>query len=78
MFLSTLNLGEWSVYNWIKSSYDAGIQARIKKIPSQARKCASSCTSVFLDCLPNMPSHYCRKCTSKIYLEPAFVKFEGL
>ena len=79
MFLSTLNIGEWSVYNWIKLSNDAGIQARITKFPSRARKFASSGTSgSFLDCLPTMPSHYCRKDTSKIYLEPVFVNFEGL
>lgn len=73
MFLNTFGLKEWSVLNWVASAEPHGMTT------SQNTKCterranrqtgneAKEKLCKFLD---SLPSHYCRKSTSRIYLEP--------
>lgn len=74
MFCNTLDLGEWSVLNWVKATPSSGEIAIPKKckppkrvIPTNAKKAAHIID--FLTALPKMPSHYCRESTSFEYLD---------
>ncbi|XP_050309275.1 uncharacterized protein LOC126745457 [Anthonomus grandis grandis] len=74
LFLSTLELGEWSVINWIKNS-NAGIpnitekySKKIKLANEEKREEIRN----FFEKLLKLPSHYWRASTSKLYLEPMF------
>ncbi|KAJ8981068.1 hypothetical protein NQ317_007204 [Molorchus minor] len=75
MFLSTLDVKEWTVRDCSKKLYgiheaerDIYISKRNRRSNDNRRLTLKS----FLDELPKMPSHYCRVSTSKIYLEPTF------
>lgn len=78
MFLSTLGLKEWSVLNWgTPPTKSARLpQTEVKLINKPARKTTVRGGQVlleqFLDDLPKLPSHYCRKSSQNIYLEPMF------
>ena len=76
MFLSTLNLGEWSVRNWSTANTDGIHQAAAKKSAvakkSIAHTDARQRVKDFLMKLTKLPSHYCRSSSSKEYLEPHF------
>lgn len=76
MFMNTLGLNEWSVRNWASGN----ISSIPKEMPTRKLKSERKRTSVrmFLDALPKMESHYCRKSTSKQYLEPIFTSHEQL
>ena len=83
MFLSTLGVGERTVYEWIKNT-KSGIPDKPNKSSkkSEARRerdheLRESVTQ-YLAQLPKMESHYCRASTSKIYLEPVFGNFSEL
>ena len=79
-FLATLNIGEWSVYNWVykaqdvstggipklKRERDSRNKSQVRNVCSQRKEFAQT----FLNSLPKMESHYCRSTTSKLYLEP--------
>lgn len=78
MFLRTLALEEWTVQNWLKTH-----EATLKAPPSKTscglvakrayRKCEERAfLQEFLHKLPKVESHYCRKDTSKLYLEPVW------
>lgn len=79
MFLSTLNIGEWCVYSWLTSANTHGINKEVKTIPSRARTFESGGSAkVFLDAVPKVESHYCRRNTNRLYLEPMFRSFEDV
>jgi len=84
-FLSTLNVGEWSLYSWLNKakSQDIGPGIGITPVRSEkekrnrglVRKCSTERTEFltsFLKSLPKMESHYCRASSSKLYLEPVW------
>lgn len=65
MFQATIGLKEW----WIRKRLSKGDELA-KKMPRESpRKCT---LTSFLDSLPKLESHYCRKSSSKVYLEPIF------
>lgn len=74
MFLSTLCIGEWSVNNWMKQKelsneeikeLDENKNTHIKKASVE-----KIFLQDFLTRLPKLESHYCRKDSKKLYLEP--------
>lgn len=75
MFLGTMGLKEDMVQDWVKkTNQNHGINA-----PLTARKESQNRNNQkrnelikFFDSLPKMPSHYCRKESSKLYLEQFF------
>ena len=81
MFLSTTSLGKWSVHNWStenKTQEEDGdgavnqqSDAPKRKSPHYARgeDARKFMREEFLEALPKLPSHYCRKSTDKLYLE---------
>lgn len=79
MYLNTTGLGEWYVKNAAQSS-DHGIVENSKSV-LESRAMPSTSTSdktkvdfvkYFLENLIKLPSHYCRKTTSKLYLDHVF------
>ena len=72
MFLSTFGLGEWSVQNWVKTSNDGMHPSSSKLCKKKSFISSFQNVSDFLSVLPKMKSHYCRKHTTKLYLEPSF------
>ena len=77
MFLSTLNIGAWSVHEWAKS--DTEMHQPQQQTPS--RSCSrqdGSQQTEFLNKLPQVESHYCRRDSTKLYLEPVFNTFSSL
>lgn len=81
MYLNTLDIGEWSVHNWTRNE---------EKPVSEKKKTSRNTNTMaleeiainnvkeFLDKLPKLPSHYCRKSTSKLYLEPIWQSRQGI
>ena len=82
-FLSTLNLGEWTLYSWVrkgdesaggcsiprlKSVRESRNQSQVRNYFTPRREFAVN----FLNSLPKMESHYCRSTSSKMYLEPTW------
>lgn len=81
MFLSTLSFVQWSVLSWVK-----GAQHGMHVLRSPADRCAMAVANgvsrvfkvspskvtlrEFLDALPKMESHYCRRNSAKLYIEP--------
>ena len=72
MFLHTLDIGQWSVSNWVLGGLETDRMHNKTRQPtrqpvlSQQRKV----TREFLANLPKLHSHYCRQNTSKEFLEP--------
>lgn len=75
MFLGTLGLKEKMVQSWIKSS-EAGIIQNVPKVMNRQLVQRNDTRTIhlkqFFDSLPKQPSHYCRKDSSKVYLEQTF------
>lgn len=83
MFLATLGLKEWMVTNWCLNT-DNGIVPSADVLNTSRRSIRplserslnteehSRYLRHFLESLPKMPSHYCRKDTKKLYLEYSF------
>lgn len=80
MFLSTMGLREWMVTNWCQKTVSgilpaAEVQNSIRKLNQEDsdRKIKTEqqdqYLKKFLEDLPKMPSHYCRKDSNKQYLE---------
>lgn len=77
MFLSTLGLGEKHVLNWCLTAKDNEMnfeknkennkRSTIKITPEKRKRIF---VTEFLEKLPKLPSHYCRKSTSRLYFEP--------
>lgn len=77
MFLQTLPIGEWSVQNWVKAKTTPGklpspTDVRKKSQRQIATKNPAGISFIieFLHSLPKVESHYCRKDSTKLYLEP--------
>lgn len=90
MFYSTLGIKSKMVRNWISGASEHGMQESPDKT-SSLRKSAkrSSVTGKrneerrkllqkFLDELPKMESHYCRKDTKKLYFESDFSTYQEI
>ncbi|MES9905049.1 MAG: hypothetical protein ABW168_20530 [Sedimenticola sp.] len=80
MFLSTLGIGERTIYEWLKDT-DHGIPEkpeRKTRDPSEGHRKAREYAEKYLESLPKLPSHYCRSSSSKLYLEPVFESFSVL
>lgn len=89
MFLNTLDIKEWSVRNWAQGGKHGMRRAEEKHVErSRTRGALSSSSQIplapsenaalFIDRLPKVESHYCRKSTSKVYLEPLFQSLQQL
>lgn len=85
MFLFTFGLGEWSVANWASghenTSYgmspsSSTILEQKRNRPNGNRSLRSQVSKevlkTFLNSIPKLPSHYCRKNHKKIYFEPLY------
>lgn len=85
MFLSTFGLGEWSVANLASghenTSYgmspsSSTILEQKRNRPNGNRSLRSQVSKevlkTFLNSIPKLPSHYCRKNNKKIYFEPLY------
>lgn len=83
-FLNTLSLGSYTVQSWVKRA-NCGIipcqeiqnVARVTTPRSGTQRKLLTAHS-FLDNIPKMPSHYARKESSKLYLEPTFRSLSDL
>ena len=72
MFLNTLDLKEWTVWNWVLNKKGES-QLRPPKSSHYDRAAVQRANcSAFLDNVPTLPSHYCRKTSSKNYVERRF------
>lgn len=84
-FLSTFCLGEWSVHNWASGATENtghGMTPSRKTITKERREKGNTnkirniegrqILEQFIESLPKLPSHYCRKGSKKLYLEPGF------
>lgn len=80
MFLSTLGLKEWMIANWCKNTVSGILPATEVRNNNRKSTQADSDRNIkvqiqdhylkqFLEDLPKMPSHYCRKDSNKQYLE---------
>ncbi|CAH1953979.1 unnamed protein product [Acanthoscelides obtectus] len=80
MFLGTLGLGEWSVKSWVETSHygtpSSGAETNSRRLPRKSQN--DSFITTFLEKLPKLPSHYCRKDTTKLYLEHEFSSYSDL
>ncbi|CAH1371681.1 unnamed protein product [Tenebrio molitor] len=77
MYLRTTGLKEWSVRNWAtqsKMGVTTNQAKRVQNRPSRTNvhKEDREFMVNFLDKLPKLPSHYCRKATNNLYLEETF------
>ena len=69
MFLNTLDLKEWTVWNWVLSKkgdnqFHPHTSSHLDPAALQKANC-----SKFLDNVLTLPSHYCRKSSSNKYVE---------
>ncbi|CAG9839204.1 unnamed protein product [Diabrotica balteata] len=77
MFLETLCVGEWSVASWVNVTQTQNIEqlnTNCKSEPTEKKKFLIN----FFQKLPKLESHYCRKETSKLYLEPMWQNINEL
>ena len=70
MFLSTLNIGEWSLRDWTLKASEGIPKPSMKNKNHPNRLNTNSSAEHWLNTLPRMESHYCRQSTFKEYLEP--------
>ncbi|VDI01121.1 Hypothetical predicted protein [Mytilus galloprovincialis] len=78
MFLSTLAIGERTLYDWLMKSGNGIPEKPNQRSSNHRNPDGNASAKEFLELLPKMPSHYCRASTSKIYLEPTFTSFSEL
>lgn len=81
-FLSTFGLKEWTVMNWVLNSESNGICPSRSVIAgkknssnptsSKRSETAKDILCTFIDNIPKLPSHYCRRSTTKQYIEPIY------
>lgn len=82
-FLNTFALGDWTVRQWAADSAEEnkpkrghGITPPTKAIPKrglgESNPRGKAKLIEFFDSLPKLPAHYCRRDTSKLYIEPIF------
>lgn len=77
MYLNTTGLGSWWVLNTVSRQNGTEAVDVAQGTVTDTRKSTEPSAGVlfiqqFMDRLPKMPSHYCRRDTSKMYLEPMF------
>ena len=73
MFLGTMGLKEDMVQDWVKKTeHGINIQNNLVKANKKVNNQKRTKLKEFFDSLPKMPSHYCRKESSKLYLEQFF------
>ena len=75
MFMNTLGVGVWVFKKWAHPGENETIP---KQKPEKARRSVCKSIEEFLDKLPKMESHYCRKRTTKLYLEPIWTSKKQL
>ena len=68
MFLHTFDLTDTRVYGWKLKIAKKVSKTQQKQEQKVTRKC--QIVRQFLEKLPKMPSHYCRRSTNKMYLQP--------
>ncbi|KAK9744311.1 hypothetical protein QE152_g7933 [Popillia japonica] len=87
MFPGTLGLKERTVVEWVKDDLENTNETTISEGPKLNRKCLvrqakSSKYDIhlksFFDGLPKMESHYCRRSSNKLYLEPLWLTKSAL
>lgn len=83
MFLNTVGLRPFTVQSWVnQSTYNIIPQQEVlrskRKLPISGKTPDLEFFNIFIDKLPKLPSHYSRKDTSKLYLEPIFVSMQDL
>jgi len=72
MFLSTLDVGERMVRDWVLNKSLSPSKPRVVAAEqSQVPECAGN-VAKFLNNLPKVESHYCRASSRKLYLEPTW------
>lgn len=78
MFLNTLSLGSFTVQQWVKNAeYGMSPNQEVVNISKPPRiilenEVKQQHLNTFFDKLPKLPSHYARKETTKLYVEPTF------
>lgn len=79
MFCNTFGLGVWSVRSWAKNAVHgmagkSGCDLQNKKQSATTKETTTKkdLALEFINSLPKVPSHYCRKDTGKMYLENTF------
>jgi len=71
MFLNTLSVGESQIQGWFIDTGEEKTASSQNSIPrKQILFTNKMFVSTFLESLPKIETHYCRKSTSKLYLEP--------
>lgn len=68
MFLNTLGIGDFQMRDWVKNKKFCRNTSVCRKSLEQDKQIVIE----YLNALPKIPSHYCRKSSSKLYLEPPF------
>lgn len=82
-FLNTFNLGDWTVRNWASDSAEEvgpkrghGITPPTKELPKRGLEDSNPSGKAklleFFNSLPKLPAHYCRRDSTKLYIEPIF------
>ncbi|GFO42349.1 hypothetical protein PoB_006885400 [Plakobranchus ocellatus] len=77
MFMNTTSLKQWYILECLKQE-PAERQVEAEVVVEKASSEKVSFLKDFLRKIPKMPSHYCRKDTSKLYLEPLFKTYADL
>lgn len=72
MFLNTISIGEWSVHNWVENSVVSNTVPHAHRNENRrpANNLKKELLIEFFRSLPKLESHYCRKSSTKLYLEP--------
>ncbi|CAH0719103.1 unnamed protein product, partial [Brenthis ino] len=78
MYLHTFDIGEWTVHNWSRSVphkvHTKNRNSTVKEQEEEGRKHLRE----YLNMLPKLESHYCRKSTTKLYLERSWGSKQSL
>ncbi|CAB3229553.1 unnamed protein product [Arctia plantaginis] len=83
-FLNTLCLGSFTVQSWVKKAHCGVIPSQEVQNTARVRTLRTgtqhklSAAGKFLNDIPKLPSHYARKDSSKLYLEPIFRSLSDL
>jgi len=79
MFLSTLGIGEHTLYGWIETTDDNGMRKqKVDRIKRQVSSEKTEKAKEILEKLPKVESHYCRFSTERQYVEPLYRTFTEL
>ncbi|KAK3705423.1 hypothetical protein RRG08_034001 [Elysia crispata] len=79
MFLATTGLTQWFVLSSFDEENESLSEMRNdQSVDHPPVNLKLKALREFLDSLPKMPSHYCRKDTKKLYVEPLFKSYADL